>query len=197
MKLALRSLVPGIGLFPQSDHRCIECALNGDRRSFDELVVRYEGDLRAFVRRKVAESEVDDILQDTWIAAWTALRGFDRRSRFKTWLIGIALNKCRDHYRQRPSTPEASLSEDGSDAAYLDSAFANTELGIAIREALAELSEAQREVLELYYFSGLNLAEIAGVLDRNINTVKYQFYRAHSDTATRLKAGATEGDYAQ
>lgn len=197
MKLALRSLVPQGGLFPQSEHRCIDRAVNGDRRSFDELVVRYEGELRAFVKRKVSESEVDDILQDTWIAAWTALRGFDRRSRFKTWLIGIALNKCRDHYRQRPTAPDASLGEDRADAAYHESSFANAELGIAIKNALAELSEAQREVLELYYFSGLNLTEIAQILDRNLNTVKYQFYRAHSDTATRLKVGASEEDYVQ
>lgn len=50
-----------------------------------------------------------------------------------------------------------------------------------VERLLAELEETQREVIELYYYAQLTLAEIATVLERNLNTVKYQFYRAHSE----------------
>ena len=55
-----------------------------------------------------------------------------------------------------------------------------------VRAALSELPEAQREVLELYYYAELTLAEIADSLGRNLNTVKHQFYRAHAMAADRL-----------
>jgi len=57
----------------------------------------------------------------------------------------------------------------------------------AIPGMLAQLTDTQREVLELYYFSQLNLPEIARALNRNLNTVKYQFYRAHSELACMMK----------
>ncbi len=47
---------------------------------------------------------------------------------------------------------------------------------------------AQREVLELYYYAELTLPEIAAALGRNLNTVKYQFYRAHALAAEGLAA---------
>lgn len=170
---------------PSSEEgRQVEAALAGDRAAFDDLVRSIEGDLRLFVRRRVAEHEVDDVLQETWLAAWSALPAFDRRSRFKTWLFGIALNKCRDHYRHRREPAERL--QERAEVAFDERAFGNTELSLAIREILDALPTSQREVLELYYFSGLNLAEVAKALSRNLNTVKYQFYRAHADAASRL-----------
>ncbi|HRI44436.1 MAG TPA: sigma-70 family RNA polymerase sigma factor [Fimbriimonadaceae bacterium] len=167
-----------------SEGRLVEDALAGDRSAFDDLVRTLEEDLRLFVRRRVADYEVDDVVQETWLAAWSALAAFDRRSRFKTWVFGIALNKCRDHYRQRkePSERLADRAEIAGD----ERAFRNTELTLAIREVLEALPATQKEVLELYYFSGLNLAEVAKSLGRNLNTVKYQFYRAHAEAASRL-----------
>jgi RNA polymerase sigma-70 factor (ECF subfamily) len=99
MKIGLEALLPlRIGT-AGNESRLIDAALRGNRASFDDLVKQFEPDLRAFVKRRVSEFEVDDIMQDTWVAAWGALKNFDRRSRFKTWLFGIAVNKCRDHYR--------------------------------------------------------------------------------------------------
>jgi RNA polymerase sigma factor (sigma-70 family) len=55
-----------------------------------------------------------------------------------------------------------------------------------IGQALLALPEAQREVLELYYYADLTLAEIASALNRNLNTVKYHFYKAHTAVADLL-----------
>ena len=79
----------------------IRAALEGDKGSFDALVERYDAGLRAFLGRRLAMPELDDVVQETWLAAWTALPSFDRRSRFKTWLYALSLNKCRDHHRAR------------------------------------------------------------------------------------------------
>jgi hypothetical protein len=79
----------------------IRNARGGDRRAFDGLVDAYDGELRRFLQRRVAKAEVDDLVQDSWLAAWGSIRSFDGRCRFRTWLYGIALFKVRDHYRSR------------------------------------------------------------------------------------------------
>ncbi len=61
-----------------------------------------------------------------------------------------------------------------------DRGLAATETAIWARALLAQLPDDQRVLLELYYFDDLTLAEVALVLDKNVNTVKYHFYQAHS-----------------
>lgn len=159
-------------------------AIQGDRAAFDELVVIHAPEFRRYISKRIVAESVDDVLQDVWLAAWAALPNYDQRGRFKSWLYGICLHKIRDHYRSiKRHVPEVELSEqvveasNGVDAATL----------AALPGMIAELTESQREVLELYYFSQLNLPEIARALNRNLNTVKYQFYRAHSELADMME----------
>ena len=56
-----------------------------------------------------------------------------------------------------------------------------------VRSMVARLPEKQREVIELYYCCEYTLPEVATALDRNLNTVKYQFYAAHAELANMLK----------
>lgn len=186
MKLSLQGF---FGPSRRSDESSkVQRAIAGDRTAFDELVHEYESELRIFLGRKVGFSDAEDLLQDVWIAAWNAKARFDRRSRFKTWLYGIALNKCRDFYRSRPASHQGlSLDADSTEIAVNETQFQRTELQQLLGQILSELSQTQREVLELYYFAELSLPEIGQLLNRNLNTVKYQFYRAHEEAAQRLK----------
>jgi len=165
----------------------VRAALEGDRSAFDELVGIHEPEIRRFVAKRIVQESVDDVLQDVWLAAWAGLPNFDQRSRFKTWIYGICLHKIRDHYRSlKRCVPAVELSDDVVKA---ESGIADASLIATIPSMLAQLTESQREVLELYYFSQLNLPEIARALNRNLNTVKYQFYRAHSELAEMMKEG--------
>ncbi len=164
-----------------TEARRVRAAVHGDRAAFDELVAAYDPELRRYVGKRIIAGSVDDVLQDVWLGAWASLPNFDHRSRFKTWLYGICLYKIRDHYRaSKRSIHEVALEDDlvipqgiGIDAATI----------AALPGMLADLTENQREVLELYYYSQLTLPEISTALNRNLNTVKYQFYRAHSQLA--------------
>lgn len=168
--------------------RLVAQATLGDRSAFDELVSLHQGEIRRYISKKIVHESVDDVLQDVWIAAWAALPNFDHRSRFKTWVYGICLHKIRDHYRSiKRSLPEVELSEQ---IAIADASGVDSALVASLPSMLAQLTESQREVLELYYFSQLNLPEISRALNRNLNTVKYQFYRAHSELAEQLKEEA-------
>lgn len=192
MNSAYRAMAPAKRLDPGKERKRVDLALQGDRAAFDELVEEYKGELSAFVRRRIAQHEVDDVVQDTWLAAWNSLRAFNRRSRFKTWLFGIAVNKCRDHYRSRTAA-EQRLGEAHDEVPYVDSAYRGAEFRAVAKDLLEALPATQREVMELYYLSGFTLAEVAEILERNLNTVKYQFYRAHSDSLARLDPEVKHG----
>jgi RNA polymerase sigma-70 factor (ECF subfamily) len=153
---------------------------------FDQLFAPHDSEIRIFVRRRVDAQAVDDVMQEIRLAAFASMVSFNQRSSFRTWLYGIALNKCRDYYRGRGKDAAiVSLDSAGSVQAAGD-AHAASDLHHTVSQALAELSQSQREVLELYYYGELTLPEIATILNRNLNTVKYQFYRAHAELADRL-----------
>jgi len=163
-------------------------AARGDRRAFDALVHAYGRPLRGFLVRRVGPDAADDVLQETWLAAWAALPGFARRSCFKAWLFGIAVHKAADAQRASGRTSAEAWSDvaEALPPAGPDP-FAASDLKRSVQATLARLPPAQREVLELYYYADMTLAEVAETLGRNLNTVKYQFYRAHAGAADGLR----------
>jgi RNA polymerase sigma-70 factor (ECF subfamily) len=161
-------------------------ASNGDRRAFDMLVSIHEAGLRGFIARRVQPSVVDDVLQDVWLAAWNSLKSFRGRSRFKAWLYQIAIHKCADVQRVK-SLPTVPIHEPHIEAVLPGISFqASSDDRHDVGIALLTLPDAQREVLELYYYADLTLAEIAQALGRNLNTVKYHFYKAHAAVGEHL-----------
>ena len=174
----------------------VEAARRGDARAFDALVSLYQAQLKGFVARRVGAEAIDDLAQEVWIAVWNALPRFERRACFRTFLYGIAMHKCMDYHRGQKRSAggiSSSLLTEGvlnsamadappSDATLYktpEELYAAAESRETVRIVVDTLPQAQREVLDLYYWAELTLPEIAKVLDRNLNTVKYQFYRGH------------------
>lgn len=189
----LRQLGLGGGGDPDRAH--VAHARRGDRAAFDVLVRTYERSLRGFVARRLPDEAIDDVLQETWLAAWNDLPTFSKRARFKGWLYGIALHKCADFHRTRGRTTGDEVTFAGNDEDVFSSgegssvrdAYADVDLRDAVQTALRTLPVPQREVLELYYYAHLTLAEIAAALGRGESTVKYQFYRAHDQIARPIR----------
>ena len=156
---------------------------------FEELIRTYGPELRRFVFLKVEPGAVDDVLQDVWVAAWQSFSTVQARTAIRAWIYGICLHKCHDHYRHRAKeVPKVAM----VDLELFDPRPSPEGLAIdaaRVTELLSHLDVAQREVVELYYYAQLTLAEISELLDRNMNTVKYQFYRAHT---TLLEVGRRE-----
>ncbi len=183
MKLGARGL-QGVGA-----KRRVEFVSYDEMVAFDEVVATLEPELRRFVARKVRAEAVDDVLQEVWVAAWQAMPTFDRRAKMRTWIYGICVHKCHDSYRAQQNNARLVPLDDAPLVAGGPSIESATVRADTVQRLLANLDETQREVLELYYYAQLTLAEIATALERNLNTVKYQFYRAH---AQLLAAGERE-----
>lgn len=77
-------------------------ALAGVESAFTEIMRRHKSPVYRFIRRYVGDrDEAHDLVQETFVSAWTALSGFDRSKPLSAWLRRIALNKCRDWGRRR------------------------------------------------------------------------------------------------
>ena len=170
----------------------IRAAQRGDRSSFDALSRTYAPPLRGFLTRRVGPNAAEDVLQDTLLAAWTGLPQYRKQARFKSWLYAIASRKCADWYRQRGRTAEVPLDAATEVADGWTESAAHSERKQILRDAMARLPDTQRETLELYYDAELTLAEVAQALERNLNTVKYQFYRAHALMEKELENASKE-----
>lgn len=161
----------------------------GDRPAFDQLLKLYAPQIKRFVASKVSASDREDIIQDTWVAAWEGIRNFNADSDFRLWLFAICFHKIQDHWRRQRGRG-ALLDVDTQEAAtlYYPSDFGKIELKLCLESFLAACTPEQIEFLQMYYAYGFTLKEIAEVHHRNLNTVKYQFYRIHELAARHLPA---------
>ena len=126
----------------------------------------------------------EDIGQDTFVAAWRGLSTLADRERIAPWLAGIARNLAnntmRKHARRKQPEPDDAVAPSPHDE--LDAA----QRAALVRDALAELPEAQREALVLYYFEDRSVEHVAGGLGVSKDVVKQRLHRARERLGDRL-----------
>ena len=85
-----------------------QVTMMGNRRAFDQLVVRYQSPVRRFFLHQTLGDEPlsDDLAQDTFIKAWRNIGSFRAMSSFQTWLMRIAYNVFYDYVRNRKTTSD-------------------------------------------------------------------------------------------
>lgn len=159
----------------------IAAARQGDRNAFDKLIRAEEEGLRRYIISRAGHDGAEDALQETRVAAWLGLASFSGKTRVRAWLFGIAYYKCQDYHRSRigSSRRESPLEVSHQERPDPHDRIASAEAKLLALAVLESLPVAQREVMELYYYGGLTLNEVATVLGRSPNTIKSQFYRAH------------------
>lgn len=155
-----------------------------------------EGDLAAFEGLAAREAErlfrcawamshdrhlAEDLTQETLVEAWRSLGRFDGRCRFSTWLYGILRHRlAKSRRRRRPAVldpaellPAGELTEPGLSPAQ---AAQRSEDAACVRKAVASLSDEHRLVIELRFFAGARLDEIAAAVGCPLGTVKSRLH---------------------
>lgn len=164
-----------------------------DFRSDEQLMVDYAlGDGRAFrilfarywplVLRRVASQrhDADDLVQQTFLHLHRARHDFDPSHRFRPWLLTIALNVKKEHYRKRRRRPELLSELDGPpELSDERSTWTDFERTSALRRAVERLPRTQREVLELRCELGLSFSEVARTLGITVSAVKVRAHRGY------------------
>ena len=142
---------------------------------WDEITPKLYGYLINSLREPTL---AEDILQETWLKAISALPKFRARGiRFSAWLFAIARNECRQHWRRAGREIVGEIREENHPAALVFPESALKEK-IFTEELLKSLPEEDQEMLRLRYVAGLSFKEIAGVLEIAIITARVRAHRA-------------------
>jgi len=180
------------------DAELVRLAQAGDAKAFEALVVKYQRRIARHVARYVRNSgDVEDVVQDVFIRAHRGLASFRGDSAFFSWLYRIATNASLSHLKRSRNdvllgddAPEerAEAFEPGvSDAADPERTLMASQIADTVRKALSKLQPELAEALMLYEVEGKPYAEIAGMLDIPIGTVRTRIFRAREFIAKRLE----------
>ncbi len=170
-----------------SDEDLMEAFRDGDAQAFETLVDRHERGVLNFAYRMVRDREqANDLTQETFLRVVKQAKGYSRKAKFTTWLYTIARNLCIDALRRAKHRRHQSLDQphggdpegrtlleripgDGADGFERTDA---AEIASRVQEALASLSDEQREVFLMREFKRLQFKEIAAVVGVSENTIK-------------------------
>jgi len=154
-------------------------ALRGDREAFARLVERhYDRVYRVAHRILGSAADAEDVAQEVAIALAEKLPHFRQESRFSTWVVAIAINRCRDMLRRRKSS--AALAERYVVLRAAEEAdAADTEARVAwLNEALQGLEPDLRETVTLVLGEALSHAEAGKILGCAESTVSWRMHKA-------------------
>jgi RNA polymerase sigma-70 factor, ECF subfamily len=165
-----------------SDTTLLERIGSGDARALEQLYERYVRQCFGLALRMLGEPALcEEVIQEVFLKIWTKPEGYSaQKGKFASWLLSVVHHRCIDELR-RSSRTETPLDDEtaGSilntqpdpDPQPLEQVWIK-EQQTAVRAALAQIPENQRQVLELAYFKGLSHSQIATRLGQPLGTVK-------------------------
>ena len=174
----------------QPDDRLVTMTRRGDQAAFEDLVSRYQSKLLGFCRHMLGNREdAEDVLQEVFAAAYTAMLADDREIMVKPWFYRIARNRSLNHMRRAKAVGVDSMdihvSEFGLSTA--DRAQNRAEF-LGVMKDIAVLPETQRTALLLREIDGLPYEQIAEVMDTTVPSVKSLLVRARVALAEMTEA---------
>lgn len=172
----------------ESEHFIIDKVLAGEQAVYAELVNKYKS--YAFtIAHKILQNrqEAEEAAQDAFIKAYHHLSGFNRDSKFSTWLYRIVFNTAITYKRKNKyqfDSIETTVIEYNQDT---DGMLDRMDQKKYLNHALAKLNETDRTALTLFYLEEFSLEEIAEITGMQANTAKVRIHRARIRLADELK----------
>jgi RNA polymerase sigma-70 factor, ECF subfamily len=174
-----------------SEHALVRAVARGSKSAMRTLFLRHQSRVYRFIKRIVHDhAQAEDLTSEVFLAVWRRAGFFQGRSRVSTWLCGIARHKalaaleatppiCRDEevmltVCDPAPSPEGEL-------------YAKEKME-ALPRALAALTREHRQVIDLIYYRGKSIKEIAGILGIGLNTVKTRMFYARKRLADLMMA---------
>ena len=183
----------------KSDSYLVRQSQEGDARSFELLVVKYQKRVFNVIFRIVHNRDVvEDLAQDTFINAFKSIKSFKGNSSFYTWLYRIAANVSLNYLSKQKKAlfvdddsaleSEAVTTREAKAGTSPENNLGNKELGEAISGAVMKLPEDIRVSVVLREYDGLSYEEIAEVMDCPIGTVRSRIFRGRAILQDSLKS---------
>jgi RNA polymerase sigma factor (sigma-70 family) len=181
------------------DLALVKRAQQEDVSAFDELILRYQERIYATVYHMTSNHEdANDLVQESFLKAYRALKSFKGNSSFYTWVYRIAVNKTINFLKQRRNKFQMSLDDldfnaehDPDLVALISDKTPRRELNLAelqekLNAAMQKLSETHRLVVTLHDIQGLSHEEIGKVMDCNVGTVRSRLFYARQQLQAYL-----------
>ena len=175
-----------------TDAVLVDYAQAGEVRAFEELVRRHRNEVFAlgfhFLRNR---EEAWDISQEVFVKAYRSLKWFRGDASFKTWLMRITANQCKDHFKKRhiDFVPFDEAIQADTPSASMDAKrkLEASELGVAINRAVADLPAKHRTAFVLREYEGLSYQEMAEVMQCSQGTVMSRLHHARRKLQKTLR----------
>lgn len=173
----------------KDDALLIASILDGNTSDFEHIWNRYNKQIYAYILKMVRNiDDADDILQDTFIKAYSAIHMYNQSYPFPAWLYKIASNTCIDYFRRKRIRPiafggmqqmQTSIQDVLPDTSIqADVNLSNSETKEQLYKAIEKLPDRYRVTIQLRHFEELTYEEIAQKMDVPLGTVKITLFRA-------------------
>jgi RNA polymerase sigma-70 factor, ECF subfamily len=177
------------------DEALIGRIADGDKLALRALFARhYVRSFRFIVRLVRDPSIAEDLINEVFLDVWRQAHRFEARSTVSTWILAIARNKAITAVRRRREEAlddrTAAAIEDPSDNP--EAAIAKKDRGEVLRKCLTLLPPAHREVIDLVYYHGKSIEEVAQLTAVPPNTVKTRMFYARKTLAELVTAAGIE-----
>jgi RNA polymerase sigma-70 factor (ECF subfamily) len=175
-----------------SDEQLMTAYVEGNEDAFRQLFSRYAPLLARIVRAKLASDEESrDLVQQTFLQLHRARNDYRTGEPLRPWLLTIAYNLIRDRWRTRGRRREEPLEQAPPqiDAETPADVLQRRRRAERLHAALTTLSPDQRQVVELHWFGGVPLPEVATTLGVSLSAVKVRAHRAYTRLRENLDLG--------
>lgn len=165
--------------------------------AFETLVRQHrEAIYRVAIRMTHRHEDADDLVQETFLRAYTSLQRFRGEASPATWLYRIVTNLALNLLRHRSRFQRAAVLFRGESESVTPPSVDQDETRRAVQAALEMLPPSQRIVVVLFDIEGLSAAQIAEILDIPEGTVRSRLHYARRHLRRRLSAFFEELDHA-
>jgi RNA polymerase sigma-70 factor (ECF subfamily) len=175
----------------QSDAELIKAVLAGDTASFEPLVAKYQPRVFATARRYARrESEVEDIVQEVFLKAFSKLNTFRGESPFEHWLMRLTVRTCYDFLREHQRNREQAFAEiTDEESQWLEKIASGIDpekehsvaaARVLVQKLLEQLSPESRLIIQLLEIEEKSLKEIAELTGWSIAMIKVRAFRARA-----------------
>jgi RNA polymerase sigma-70 factor (ECF subfamily) len=181
-----------------SDETLIGRIAAGDRLAMRALFARHHLRVYRFALRLLHDEQAaEDLIGEVFLAAWRQAAQFEGRAAAATWLLSIARLKALSRLRKRgdeelDDTAAAAIADPADDP---EVATAKKQQGEILRHCLARLSPRHREIIDLVYYQGMTIREIAAIVHIPENTVKTRMFHARKQLAVLLEAAGVDRNW--
>ncbi len=165
----------------------------GDPDAIRDVYGAYGRMVYVVARRTVGSAALaEEVAQETFVKAWRAAASFDATRDLGPWLATIARRTAIDVVRREKASRRDPLDAYSATLGELDPNLERTDRVWAVRHAIDQLPDGEREVVRLQHLGGLSHDEVAANLGVPVGTVKSRSHRAHRRLASAL--GYLQGD---